>query len=433
MRLDYRSAILVSAFVILLVAALMCAYAASVRPRRKEVEAWAAAYLFLLAGSALAALRGAIPDFLSIVLSNPLLIGFFAAIRVGIFRFQELRPRWTLVWAAAAAIAAWAAFFTYAVPSFPARFYFFSGAIAALSLWSAFSLFRQLAPALAAVSRFSAAILACVGLLELARVALALALGLPPGLMENPGWDAVIQAAVAVLLSVLALTLILLRTEKLNAELAEAVRERELLLREMAHRTKNDLALVESLIALEQGPREGEETGAGPDESYSDRIGTLRERIRCIADAHDRLSRSERAGTVRLDEYLQAVADGLPARAGISIALSFEPVVAPFSKAAPLGLAMNELATNALKHAFPSGRGAIYLSLRAGDPAEGEGRYVLEVRDDGKGASWPYERRGLGGTIVEAFVAKLGGTMGYAFDGGSVFRLSFEIAPPAGR
>ena len=52
---------------------------------------------------------------------------------------------------------------------------------------------------------------------------------------------------------------------------------------------------------------------------------------------------------------------------------------------------------------------------------------MLEVRDDGKGASWPAERPGLGSMIIESFARKLGGRLDYSFEGGSVFRLSFVI------
>jgi two-component sensor histidine kinase len=433
MRFDYRSAVMACTLVTFLVALLMLAYALSVKKRRKELGAWAAAYFLLLSGTLLTGLRGFIPDLASILAANTLLIAAFAAFRAGIHRFKGEKPRAAILAAPIVLMAAWMAFFTLAVPSFPARFYFFSILIAAASFWCAAALLRSPEPAVATVSRLAAGILGCIGLFDLLRAAMGLALGLPPGLFENPGWDAVIQTVNAALVAVLALTLILLRTERLNLELSEAVAERDLLLREMAHRTKNDLVLVESLLSMEQMGMRGEEERAGLGGRFTRRLETLRERVRCLADAHDRLSRSERPGSVRLDEYLEAVASGFPARPGVSIERSFARVVAPFAMAAPLGLAMNELATNALKHAFPEGRGRISLSLRPEAPGGNPARLVLEVRDDGVGASWPYEKPALGGMIVEAFVRKLDGRMEYAFEGGSVFRLHFDAPEPAAR
>jgi two-component sensor histidine kinase len=128
------------------------------------------------------------------------------------------------------------------------------------------------------------------------------------------------------------------------------------------------------------------------------------------------------------------IASSLPARPGIEIERDFKPTTASFGLAAPLGLAMNELATNALKHAFADGeRGTLRLSLWTEAAEGGAVAAVLEVRDDGKGASWPPERPGLGSLIIESFAGKLGGRVDYSFEGGSVFRLSFAIPPEQSR
>lgn len=255
-------------------------------------------------------------------------------------------------------------------------------------------------------------------------------------LLASGSWDAVMLALNGGVAATLSIALILLHLSVLNEGLAAAARDRELLVREMAHRTKNDLSLVDSLVSIEQQSR------AAADPAGSARLEALRDRIRCLSQAHDRLSHSEEPGMVMLEEYLEVIAEGLPRRDGVSVVIRFARVAAPFSYAAPLGLAMNELATNALKYAFPEGRGGtISLSLRAADPADGRTLAELEVRDDGVGTRWPPEKPGLGTMIVQSFASKVDASIGYSFEGGSVFRLGFSLpnrsdrgrppAPPA--
>jgi two-component sensor histidine kinase len=427
MHLDYRSVIFTCSLLTFLVALLMGAYALTLRPRRPEIQAWAAAYALLIAGSILMVLRDVIPDFFSILLGNICLIGFLIAIRVGIFFIRGLKPRWPLVIAGLVLIVLWFGYFSLIAPSLPPRFYFYNCFIAVVALWSAGSIARRPEPGLAAVSRIAAAMLAVIGLSGIARIAFALCLGLPSDLMESANWDSIAQALQVAASCILGFSLISLRAESLNAELAAAVGDRELLVREMAHRTKNDLALVDSLISLEQDSLEAARSDCGG--SAARQLDALRDRIRCMSEAHERLSLSEELGSVRLDGYLEAVAEGLPRRAGVAVERDFAAVEAPFTLAAPLGLVMNELAVNALKYAFPEGReGKIRLALRfAGDGAPGGAEYRLEVSDDGIGTKWPPERPGLGSMIVESFAKQIEGKLGYSFEGGSSFCLSFSL------
>jgi two-component sensor histidine kinase len=421
--------VVLDAVLLLLSTILAGGFALVVKPRRREIVWWAHAYAALFLGVCLFGLRGLIPDFLSIVAANTLIISFFACVVLGIDCFRGRKPRYWLLAATAGIAFAWFLAFGLVWPSLPYRFVAYSVSIAALSIVGAVSIIGGAGGGARAVQAIAVGILSCVALLNLSRLYFGSG-GLPEDIMDAATWEGLIQAASGTLVTILCFTLLLMHERRENQELARAARDKELLVREMAHRTKNDLALVDSLISLERDALISGDRRDERGEGIADRLEALRDRIRCVSDAHDRLSRSEDLGVIRLDGYLEAIASSLPARPGIEVERDFDPAVASFGLAAPLGLAMNELATNALKHAFPEGSGGrvrISFKTRA---AEGGGvAAILEVRDDGKGASWPLERPGLGAMIVESFARKLGGDLDYAFDGGSVFTLSFVIPP----
>jgi two-component sensor histidine kinase len=419
--------VVVDGILLLMVSILMAGFALVVKPRRRELAFWCAAYLCLFAGAVLFALRGFIPNFWSVVVGNTCILGFYPLLNGGIDIFRGRRPMWKLAAAVIAFVAAWFFWFGIVHPSLPIRFAMYGAFTIGACLGGSFSVARKPDRRLASVSRITAAIYGSIALVNAARLCFG-AGGLPRDIMDDSTWDAFIQTLQGVLLTVLSFALLFLQAERGNQELAAAVSDRDLLLREMAHRTKNDLALVDSLISLEQGAFES--SCLSDPEIGVARLESLRDKIRCMTLAHDRLAHSDKPGSVRLDEYLEAVAEGLPNRPGIVIERDFAALEAPFTFAAPLGLAMNELATNALKYAYPAGEGGgIRLSLRPAEGAEAGKAAILEVRDWGAGTTWPPVRPGLGSAIVEALASKLKGAMSYAFEGGSVFRLTFSLPP----
>ena len=123
--------------------------------------------------------------------------------------------------------------------------------------------------------------------------------------MTVGGWEPIIHMLAAQCVCSIALPLIFLIISRLNENLAVALNERELLLREMTHRIKNDLTLVDSLISIQQSSE--------TDVPHVRTLESLRNRIRNIASAHDLFSRhSGNMGNIDLDDYLDIVANGLP-------------------------------------------------------------------------------------------------------------------------
>jgi PAS domain S-box-containing protein len=182
-------------------------------------------------------------------------------------------------------------------------------------------------------------------------------------------------------------------------------RDAQILTNEISHRIKNNLQLVVGLIAYEV-----RSTAAPCVQGYK----AMQSRIGAIAQLYDLISQSSRGRTVAIDAYLREIARVMSAgligsRSGIEIAVKAQKLEIDPERAVPFGLLVNELATNAIKHAFPGGTGHIVLSVEQfGNEIE------LTVADDGVGmedktlAKVPEKR---GSDYVAIFVRQLGGTL----------------------
>ncbi|HEX8569138.1 MAG TPA: histidine kinase dimerization/phosphoacceptor domain -containing protein [Caulobacteraceae bacterium] len=212
-----------------------------------------------------------------------------------------------------------------------------------------------------------------------------------------------------------------LKTEQTAAELSEAVAEKDVLLREIHHRVKNNLQITSSLMQLQA------RSFADPDVRSA--FEQTQQRLRSIGLVHDVLYNEDRSARVDLATYLDqlagelATANGAAAR-GVSVSVEAEAVPLSPSQVTPLGLCVAEVLTNAFKHAFPEGRGgAIRVTARrAGAELE------VVVRDDGRGFDGSPQRPGsLGLKLIEVLSRQLHGRSAFASEGGTVFTLVFPI------
>jgi PAS domain S-box-containing protein len=174
---------------------------------------------------------------------------------------------------------------------------------------------------------------------------------------------------------------------------------------EISHRIKNNLQVIVGLIAYE-----AKWTAAPCVQGYK----TMQARIGAIAQLYDLISQTSRGQTVAVDAYLREIAKTMSASllgnmSGIEIEVEAEPLEIDPNRAVPFGLLVNELTTNAIKHAFPNGSGRIMLRVeQVGDQIE------FIVSDDGVGmkdkdlAKNPEKR---GSDYVAIFVRQLGGTI----------------------
>ncbi|RFT15697.1 MAG: diguanylate cyclase/phosphodiesterase (GGDEF & EAL domains) with PAS/PAC sensor(s) [Candidatus Saccharicenans subterraneus] len=213
-------------------------------------------------------------------------------------------------------------------------------------------------------------------------------------------------------------------TERLNLEneLRQILIEKEILIREVHHRVKNNLQLIHSLLRLQAQYHSSSEVRI----ALKDTLG----RIRSIALIYESLLRSTRLDRIHLDRYLEKIVShalSLYRQDGreIRIEQRLDEVQVDLALAHPCGLIVSELISNALKHAF-NGRkeGTIRISL---EKANGR-QVVLTVSDDGKGLPENFDPKGstsFGWQIIHDLVKQLKGTMSCKSGQGTEVRVIF--------
>ncbi|GIX30188.1 MAG: hypothetical protein KatS3mg124_0660 [Porticoccaceae bacterium] len=198
-----------------------------------------------------------------------------------------------------------------------------------------------------------------------------------------------------------------------QAALERGLRDKETLLKEVYHRVKNNLQVITSLFAMQARTARSDEVRAA--------LAEASDRVRSMALVHEKLYQGSDLATVPLDEYLRDLARNLLAHGArdkrIRLELDLEPAAVDLERAVPLGLLVNELIANSLKHAFPDrGEGTVRIALE-----RRPGRLVLTVADDGVGlAAEPRpDAPTLGLRLVFTLARQLDGEVHFQADGGT--------------
>ena len=157
----------------------------------------------------------------------------------------------------------------------------------------------------------------------------------------------------------------------------------------------------------------------------------MQARISAVAELYDVIAKSSAFGPVEVDVYLEGIASSIRSsllgrHSRIEIAVEAEPLTIIADHAVSLGLMANELATNAIKYAFPGGAGRIKLGFQRRD-----GEVTLTVEDNGIGMGAAGGTSGMGSRFLDAFATQLGGTLAKASAPGSTFivRLPVPCSP----
>lgn len=212
----------------------------------------------------------------------------------------------------------------------------------------------------------------------------------------------------------------------MEAALQESLRQKDLTIREIHHRVKNNLQVVSSLLRLQ--------AGSSPSPEVRDALTEARERIQAIALVHARLHNAPALAEADLRDYLvRLVAQLVRSYAPSPLLVDSQVEVADLrlgpDDLVPLALILHELVLNALRHGFsPDEGGALRISLTPDGPEQ----LVLQVEDDGRGLPDdldPLQGGGLGFQLIRALTDQLKGTLQVARRKGAAFRLTFTPRP----
>ena len=206
-------------------------------------------------------------------------------------------------------------------------------------------------------------------------------------------------------------------------ETAHSLEEKEVLLRELHHRVKNNLAVITSLLSLQSshmGSKSAEEI-----------LQESRNRIMSMALVHEQLYQTKDFSNIRILNYLESLLMNIvssygPGKGMVVIERDIADISISIDVLIPLGLIVNELVTNSLKHAFgPGQKGLIKVSFT--NP--GANDYVITVSDDGKGMPEDLDVEKsdtLGLKLVNILAAQLEGSLKFESKKGTAFTIGFS-------
>jgi two-component sensor histidine kinase len=216
--------------------------------------------------------------------------------------------------------------------------------------------------------------------------------------------------------------------QALNTRLEASLTEKEVLLKEIHHRVKNNLQVVLSLLSG-QG-------AAVQNPAVQDFVQESERRLQAMALVHESLYQGSDVAQLQLAEYVEALSQQLARAYGvdpgrIAVQSQAEGVVLPLDSAMPFGLILSELLSNCLKHAFPGGAvGNVTVTLtHHGD------RLTLRVGDSGCGFPEHLDFRtteSFGLQLVCALTEQLQGTVALERGGGTTFTVTFSLPSDRG-
>ncbi|MGA2669313.1 MAG: PAS domain S-box protein [Ignavibacteria bacterium] len=211
--------------------------------------------------------------------------------------------------------------------------------------------------------------------------------------------------------------------QKAEQEILKSLKDKELLLREIHHRVKNNLAVISSLLYLQSKKTQNQEV--------LDALLESQMRIKSMVLVHEKLYRSKDLSSINYAGYIQSLATTLFRSYGydskkIKLELDVKELYLDTDSATNLGLIINELISNAVKHGYPDGReGKVTISMNVDE----RGVYTLMVKDDGKGVPPNFDINGtdtLGLKLVSTLVEQLEGTLQVESNEGTCFKIQFS-------
>src|SRR5208337_3596073 len=205
-------------------------------------------------------------------------------------------------------------------------------------------------------------------------------------------------------------------------QIKRSLKEKEALLREIHHRVKNNLAVVSSLLSLEA--RKIKDAGV------KSLFEESQQRVRSMALVHEKLYQTKDLSSINFESYIKSMVLDIISMyridtSAITTEINIRDIELDLESAVPCGLIINELLTNAFKHAFPKNRRGV-LSINF---TKTDGTYALTIKDNGIGLpeGLDYKEAGtLGLQLVNILTGQLDGTIRIKSDKGTETVVKFK-------
>lgn len=210
--------------------------------------------------------------------------------------------------------------------------------------------------------------------------------------------------------------------KRFQRQLSQSLDEKQLLLKEIHHRVKNNLLVVSSILDWQ--------CEFTDDDKILQLMAETQKRIQAIALVHEKLYKSPDFSDIDIAQYIKNLVDQLylyfvNSQKKIKINFELESIIFNIETVTPCGLIVNELISNAFKHAFIGrNQGSIVVSLKTDN-----NKYLLTVKDDGIGFSeqWQLEKsESLGLQLVSLLTSQLEGELSIRKEDGTVVEVLFE-------
>ncbi|MBV9389651.1 MAG: response regulator [Chroococcidiopsidaceae cyanobacterium CP_BM_ER_R8_30] len=217
--------------------------------------------------------------------------------------------------------------------------------------------------------------------------------------------------------------------ERTEAQIKASLQEKEVLLKEVHHRVKNNFQIISSLLSLQSNSIQ--------DERCREVFKISQNRIESMALVHEKLYLSENLAQIDFADYIKGLVADLMSSYQvdsdtIDIRVIAERAFLSLGTAIACGLIINELVLNAFKYGFPEGRsGEVYINFCSED----DGKFSLAISDNGIGFPQDLDFKhteSLGLQLVNALTAQLGGTIELNRDKGTEYKITFTEMPREG-
>ena len=370
--------------------------------RYSGVFLWFLFSFFLSTGVLLTGLRDIIPDFFSIIIGDLLIVSGYFIIYQGMKLFLGMRIRWLCGIILIFLYLVPFIFFTYYRSDISARTLIFTVINLGFHSFSADLLLRRVKNDLRRMTFFTGMVFILYAFSDLARIASIFIFPFSDrtiSMMQAPAMNTAIVMLMTMINFGLTFSLVMMLTQRMyyglqeqnkimkehEIEIKSALSEKETLLRELYHRTKNNMQVIISLIDLQSAHMK--------DGKQSDMLVETKNRIYSMSLVHQKLYETKSLSRLNLKDYIRDLVpllkDSCKISSGkISVDFDLDDVFVSIDIAIPCGLILNELVTNAFKYAFPDDRsGRIVIRIKNMQ----NNKVAFEVSDNGIGLPYGYD------------------------------------------